>query len=668
MASLVPPQAPPSWALSADQITSEMSKLIDESKKVHDQVAAIESPTFDNVLATMADFSNEKTGLLNQLTFYQHISASKDIRDSSSKAEEAYRNFDIEASLREDLYKVVNTVYNSKPKLDAESTRLLEKSNLDFVRNGLALPADEREKLKGLQKTLSNLEVQYGKNLGEETGFILFTSEELAGVPEDVVSQFEVVDGKFKMTYKYPDLFPVMKYASDPETRRRAFVGDQNKVMENTDLLIQAIKVRAEIANILGYKTHAAYVLEDRMAKSPETVMNFLNDLRDKLSVGGQTEIRKLLALKKQDESERGIPSEEGVFNVWDFRYFDRLLLEREYEVDDQKISEYFPMQSTIEKMLQIFSILFCLKFIEITGHERSVWHEDCKQFAVWKKDPAETSDSFVGWLYFDLHPREGKYGHAANFNLAPGYTDRDGNRVYPVTALVCNFSKPSAKKPSLLKHDEVVTFFHELGHGIHDLVSVTKYARFHGTNVARDFVEAPSQMLEYWCWQPNELKFLSSHYIESKPIDDELIRKIVRSKHVNGALSNLRQLHFALFDMTLHTSEGDIDVTKEWNVMRQDISLMQQGNETTYGYGSFGHLMGGYDAGYYGYLWSQVFAADIFYSEFLDEPMNTTNGLRYRDTVLKPGGSKEEMDDLRLLLGRDPNNKAFLEELGVSD
>lgn len=388
--------------------------------------------------------------------------------------------------------------------------------------------------------------------------------------------------------------------------------------------------------------------------------------MRTKLSIAGKAEITKLLELKAEDQKALSLP-EDPTFNVWDYRYFDRLLLEKEYEVDDQKISEYFPMQSTIEKMLGIFEVLFKLKFEEVTGADRAVWHEDCKQFAVWKNDTG--SDEFVGWLYFDLHPREGKYGHAANFNLSPGYVDKDGKRVYPVTALVCNFSKPTATKPSLLKHDEVVTFFHELGHGIHDLVSVTKYARFHGTNVARDFVEAPSQMLEYWCWQPEELKGLSSHYTEEgKTIDDDLIAKIVKSKHVNGGLFNLRQLHFALFDMTLHTSDGNIDVTKTWNGMREDIALMQQGNETTYGYGSFGHLMGGYDSGYYGYLWSQVFAADIFYTEFLADPMNTTNGLRYRDTILKPGGSREALDSLKELLGREPNNVAFLSELGVEN
>ncbi|KAK9480384.1 hypothetical protein V1514DRAFT_346106 [Lipomyces japonicus] len=664
MSIKTPPQSPPAWTHTPDQIASQTAAIIEYTKKLDDEVSADAEFTFESVVKRLANADNIRYGQVNQLTFYQHVSSDKALRDASRAAEEKFREFDIEASMREDLFKAVNTVFKKDPVVDPESKRLLQKINKDFERNGLALPLEKREELKALQKKLSNLEVKYNKALGEENGFILFTEEELLGVPKDIVNSYDVVDGKRKMTFKYPDLFPVMKYAKNPDTRRRAFVGDQNKVKENGDLLIEAVKIRAQIASILGYATHAAYILEERMAKSPDHVLTFLTDLRSKLAGIGQNEIKKLLALKEEDEKALGI-SHDTEFNVWDYRYFDRLLLEKEYKVDSQKISEYFPLQSTVEKMLSIFENLFALKFVEVADLEKSAWHPDVKQFAVWKDGLVE--DEFVGWLYFDLHPRDGKYGHAANFNLSPGYTDKNGKRVYPVTALVCNFSKPTADKPSLLKHDEVVTFFHELGHGIHDLVSVTTYGRFHGTNVARDFVEAPSQMLEYWCWQPTQLKSLSSHYLEpSQTIDENLIANIVQSKHVNGGLFNLRQLHFALFDLKLHTSDGNIDVNKEWNQGREEVSLMKQGSEMTYGYGSFGHLMGGYDSGYYGYLWSQVFAADIFYTKFKANPMYTPVGLQYRDTILKRGGSREELDNLKELLGREPNNDAFLHELGV--
>jgi metallopeptidase MepB len=251
--------------------------------------------------------------------------------------------------------------------------------------------------------------------------------------------------------------------------------------------------------------------------------------------------------------------------------------------------------------------------------------------FSVW--DDEGEGSGFVGYLYLDLHPRPGKYGHAANFNLQPGFIQEDGKRRYPATALVCNFSKPTAKKPSLLKHDEVVTLFHELGHGIHDLVSRTTYSRFHGTNTVRDFVEAPSQMLENWCWTPSQLKALSKHYSYLKPeykstyeeesgskerasetIPDDLIDSIIKTKHVNDALFNLRQLHFGTFDMAVHEpkSHKDIEempISELYNKLRKEISKIDGpemlGAKWDWGHGqaTFGHLIGGYDAGYYGYL-----------------------------------------------------------------
>ena len=235
------------------------------------------------------------------------------------------------------------------------------------------------------------------------------------------------------------------------------------------------------------------------------------------------------------------------------------------------------------------------------SGEAKSIaWHEDVKIFSVW--DDESEGDAFVGYLYLDMHPRPGKYPHAANFNLQPGFTHSNGTRRYPATALVCNFSKPTATKPSLLKHDEVVTLFHELGHGIHDLAGRTKYARFHGTSVVRDFVEAPSQMLENWCWTPSQLKSLSSHYETGEKIPDALIEKQISVKHVNDALFNLRQLHFGIYDMTVHTPASHEEVekmefSKLYNDLREEISGLKgvQGGDGVWGKGqsTFGHLIG---------------------------------------------------------------------------
>jgi saccharolysin len=664
MSTLTPPQDPPQWLHTPTEIVERAQELIDRAQKLDDELASV-TPSIVNTLEKHAQFHNTTNGLQNQLTFYQHVSTDKEIRDASNKAEKLISDFGIESSQREDVYKSFQTLLDSVDlaQLESETKRYLEKTVNEFKRNGLGLSVEERAKVKEIQKRLSDLSIQFSKNMGENTESILFTTEELDGVPEDTLGQFEKVDGKLKMTFKYPDLFPVLKYAKNPETRKTAFVGDQNKNSDNNVLLVEAIKLRKQLAKVLGYKTFSDYVLEERMAKNTENVKNFLEDLKTKLKPLGLKERESLLQLKKQDYESKGLTFDNDYY-VWDHRYYDNMLLEKEYQIDEQKIAEFFPMDSTIAKMLSFFEQLFNLKFVEQIEN-KSTWHEDVKQFAVWNLDSRERPQ-FVGWLYFDLHPRDGKYGHAANFGIWPGYSKENGSRSYPVTALVCNFSKPTKEKPSLLKHDEVTTFFHELGHGIHDLMGKTKYSKFHGTSVSWDFVEAPSQMLEYWTWSASELKELSSHYQTGESIPEDLISQLIKTKHVNGGLFNLRQLHFGLFDITIHSSDEDIDLTKFWNELRQETALVSNGDTISKGFQSFGHIMGGYQAGYYGYMWSQVFAADIYYTKFQKDPMNTESGVEYRDIVLSRGGSRDEMDNLKELLGREPNNEAFSKELGL--
>lgn len=455
----------------------------------------------------------------------------------------------------------------------------------------------------------------------------------------------------------------------------------------NIDLFKEAIILRDEAARLLGYPNHAAFRIEDKMSKTPKVVLDFLGDLRTQLAPGGATEIAHLKDIKQKDLKARGIETEfDDNYYLWDHRFYDRLMIEEEYTIDEQKIAEYFPITSTINGMLKIFEDLFGLVFIELDGADRDklsptgkgediIWHEDVKMFSVW--DDQSGGGSFSGYLYLDLHPRPGKYGHAANFGLQPGFVYPNGTRRYPATALVCNFSKPTKTKPSLLKHDEVVTLFHELGHGIHDLVGRTTYARFHGTNVVRDFVEAPSQMLENWCWEPSQLKSLSNHYSTGEKITDELIEKLIKTKHVNDALFNLRQLHFGTFDMAVHTPSTHEDVEKMkvselFNDLRKEISGLKGpevfGEPSDWGHGqaTFGHLIGGYDAGYYGYLSSQVYSADMFFTVFKKDPMDAKEGRRYRHMVLEKGGSQDEMKTLTDFLGRPPNSDAFYKELGL--
>lgn len=668
--TLVPPQTPLEWTHTPESILLQTEKLIAEARAMDDAIAAVplEKATIDTVIKPYADLENRQAGLTNQLTFYQHVSANKDLRDASNEADAKFRKYGIEAGLREDVFRVINKVYETikdDESLDKETKRFIEKVNKQYIRSGLSLPLETREKVKELKQQLSTLALKFSSNLSEETGSILFSKEQLDGVPKDVVDQFEKVEGKFKMTFKYPDLFPVLKYANDAQTRKAALIGDQSKCPENAGILIEAVKIRAQLAHLLGYNNFSEYILEERMAKDPKTVMNFLEDLKAKLRPLGEVELSKLKALKDKHTGK-----ENESYNIWDQNYYNTKMLEQNYNVDELKISQYFPMNNTIAKMLSIYETIFNLKFVEIEKGSKgyNTWHEDVKQFQVWKKDDPQTP-VFVGYLYFDLHPRTGKYGHAANFGLVPSYIDvQTGEKNYPSTSLVCNFTKDTPEKPSLLKHGEVVTFFHELGHGIHDLMGQTQYSRFHGTSVSWDFVEMPSQLLEYFCWDESMLKKLSCHYETGESLPDDLIKSLVASKNVNGALFNLRQLHFGLFDMALHTSkDGNVDVDKLWNDMREEICLISNGGITFKGYGSFGHLMGGYASGYYGYLWSNVFAADVFFTKFAKDPLNVQNGMDYRNKILARGGSRDEMDNLVDLLGRQPSSTSFLNELGLS-
>lgn len=630
-------------------MVEDTKRLVDKSRSIQDKIVAEvkdKDASFKNIMLPMAYDENTMALEAHIIGFYQAVSTNQSLRDASTEAERLLDDFSIESSMREDVYNVVEAAFHKGEKLDPESQRLLEKERKNYIRNGLGIPAGpKRDRFKEIKKRLSEISIVFQKNLNEENQGLWFTPEELSGVPQDVLAGFAEGEGehsgKVKMTFKYPDLFPVSKYATNPATRKKIFIANENKLNQNVPLFKEVIVLRDGAARLLGYPNHAAFKIEDKMAKTTKTVDDFLGDLRERLTKGGASEKKTLAALKEKDLKSHGAGKTfDGQYYLWDHRYYDRLMLEQDYSLDQEKLAEYFPLQTSIRGMLRIFEQLFGLTFVEVTGSDRAsispsgkgddiVWHPDVQVFSVW--DDEGEGSGFVGYLYLDLHPREGKYGHAANFNLQPGFIQENGTRRYPATALVCNFSKPTPKKPSLLKHDEVVTLFHELGHGIHDLVSRTTYSRFHGTNTVRDFVEAPSQLLENWCWTPSQLKALSHHYSslspeyeaawqeqakgQAKPDDklpDELISNLIKTKHVNDALFNLRQLHFGIFDMTVHepSSHAEAEALKLselYNKLRHEIT----GLDGPEAYGE-------------GYAWGEPLSSSVTFPTRLFPPSQT--------------------------------------------
>ncbi|OJA10579.1 hypothetical protein AZE42_04632 [Rhizopogon vesiculosus] len=665
MALLNPPQAPPRWNHTPEDVLSVTKQALAQNKAVSDKVAALPEAecNFDTVFLPLANAEAEAQIICEPLAFYQNVSISKELRDASNEAEVLQRDFDVEESMRLDIFKAKAAAEKNLresgawEKLSDEQQRLVEKMVLDGKRAGLALPEKEREELMALKKELSQACLDFSKNFNEENGYISFTLEELDGVPDDVISGFtkrtEGSKDVYDVTFKTPDIMPVFKFAHSPITRRKAQEAHEDRLKVNVPLLEKALDLRRRIAAMLGYDTWADYITEVKMVKSGKNAKDFLDDLEAKLRPVGEKEREILLQLKKEQHEERGLPF-DGEFYIWDYRYYDRLYVEKTLSLDESLVKEYFPVSVVVPTILKIYQDLLGVKFIEIK--------DEAKDFAVWDKD-AKDESGFVGYCYLDLFPRAAKYSHAAVWGLFPGYELSSGKRHYPLTAMVANLAKPTPERPALMRHDDVTTFFHEMGHVFHGLLSRTKYARFHGTAVARDFVEAPSQMLENWCWEPKVLEKMSSHYKTQEPLSSELIDKLIKSRYVNVGLFNLRQLFFAKFDLKVHVDKEAADYTKLWNDLRESISLVK-GGKAQPGQGTFGHIVGGYDAGYYGYTYSLVFAADMYATVFKKDPLDPALGKLYRDKIILVGGSREETESLEDFLGRPPNSDAFLKEM----
>jgi thimet oligopeptidase len=422
----------------------------------------------------------------------------------------------------------------------------------------------------------------------------------------------------------------------------------------NTDLLTQAVSVRQELAATLGYSSWADYQIEPRMAKSAATVASFLSGLKDKLAVRNRQDIDQLLAFKKE------LDPKATVVNQWDQNYLAYQLQKRDYKLDNDQIREYFPADVVISGMFAVYSRMLGVDYKEIPNAK--VWAPNVKEYEIHnKKDGA-----LIGYFYTDFFPRPGKYNHAAAFPLNMGRNMPNGKYSLPIAAIVSNLSEPANGKPSLLLHDDVETIFHEFGHIMHATLTKAPYASLSGTSVTMDFVEAPSQMLENWVWDPAIVNELSGHYLDhSKKLPPDLLQKMLSVADFQQGRFYTRQLLLASYDMSLHTQTGTVDVTKTYEDLYRQIvgdEPIQDGHFA----GTFGHLMGGYDAGYYGYLWSKVYAQDMFTVFQAGGLTSPVVGAKYRSVILENGDMKDAIDLLREFLGREPNSDAFFKYLHI--
>jgi thimet oligopeptidase len=497
-----------------------------------------------------------------------------------------------------------------------------------------------------------------------------------------------------KVTLKYPDYIPVMERCSVAATRAKLEAAFNSRCKDaNTSILEELISVRHQKALLMGYPTHAAFVTEDRMSKTPEKVAAFLGDLGTKLKPLLQSDLRELEKLK---QAEVGAGAEgdgaDARIAAYDRSYYQKKLEEGKFSVDHEALKQYFPLEVVTDGLLSIYQELLGLVFTRDESVEKAAWHEDVVAYAVSDRQ----SEEAVGIFYMDLHPREGKYGHAACFGLQPACVDHRGKWQQPVAAAVCNFPKPTAEKPALLSHGDVETFFHEFGHVMHQICSKAAICMFAGTRVERDFVEAPSQcvsrprprppflhpppsflmqspllllarrMLENWCWQPAALKRMSGHHKTRAPIPEELLDALLASRNANSGLLNMRQITLASFDQAIHTVDR-ADTAEVLAKLSDDLMTIPTTNGTNMG-ATFGHMGGGYDAQYYGYMWSDVYAMDMFASRFEKEGIfSPETGMSYRKEILSVGGSRDALDSLVAFLGREPIPEPFLVSKGLA-
>ncbi|XP_064477408.1 thimet oligopeptidase-like isoform X2 [Ornithodoros turicata] len=662
---MLPPEIilPWDYSISPKEMQSRASSIVNELQAEYDKVGSLkrEEATFENVLNVLADLERRSENEECYIWRAQYVATDKELREASAQAEQVIRKFFVETSMRQDIFEKLKALEQKDATvLPAEMQRYLKRLIKLGERNGLHLPNDIQEQVKKLSNEINDLCIRFMKVLNEENSTIEFTQQELDGIPEDFVKSLELVEpGKRRVTMKPPHYMSVMRKAKNPETRRRMSLAYGTRCLENTPVIEKLATSRHEKAVLLGYPDNVSFVTELLMAKSRDNVHNFLAGMAEKLLPLWQKEKQVLLKLKEEECQQLGIPF-DGKLNSWDMIYYDNMLKERMYGVDQEKLREYFPLETVLARMLEIYEQLLGLVFEQVP--DVKLWHPGT---SLYKVNDAATGE-LMGYFALDLFPREGKYNHFCNALMQPGCLKPDGTRQLPFVCVICNFTEPTADKPSLLTHAEVKTFFHEFGHTMHHVCSRAALAMFAGTKTERDFLECPSRMLENWVWEAEPLSRMSGHHVTGKPLPRELLEPLVASRLAGVGWFSLRYISLALLDYTIHT-QRHVDTQKVFGDIQENL-LQYPPHEGTNRASHFNHLVTGYDGRYYSYMWSEVFSADMYSTRFKKEGVfNRHTGMEYRKKILEPAGSKDAADLLRDFLGRAPNNEAFLISKGLS-
>ena len=645
--------------VTPESITADVDGTLARADAIVDGIAAgSDSRTYASVLGRLEDVADMTASLFGRTGFMGYVHPDEEMRTTGQQLEERISKWGIEISFRPDLYRAVKAFAESEEAraLTGEKARLLEFTMRDFRKAGHELSESDQARLKELSNRLVELGTQFQKNIADVDDTLEVTRDDLAGMPDWYADSLEPTeDGdRLQITMAYPHVVPFVQNASRRDLREALMFKFNNRAREvNRVILAEAVDIRQEIAELFGQESWAHHLLDERMAEKPENVFEFYDSLLAPLQAAAREEIARMTDLLRRDTDD-----ESAELQAYDWQYYDTLLRKTEYGVDPNEVAQYFELNQVLDGMFEITGEVFGLTYERV---DAPTWHPEVITYAI--HDAA--SGDLISHFYMDLFPREAKFSHAAAFPLVPGRRLDDGTYQHPVSAIVANVTKPTEERPSLLQHQEVETMFHEFGHILHQTLTKAELVRFSGTSVERDFVEAPSQIMEHWTWKPDVLQRFARHHETGEPIPEDLVDRLVAAKNLNIALMKLRQVTYGTLDMNLHGPNSDRDLDRALRDANA-ISLLPT-HEGTFFPSSFGHLFG-YDAGYYGYLWSEVYGDDMW-SRFEKEGYTSPEvGADYRREILEAGGARDGMDHLRAFLGREPDNTAFLVNIGIAE
>ena len=652
----------PHFETTTNEIAETLHRTIADGNAALDRVAALDphKVTFQNTVRALDDVGYNIGLSDNRLSLIKETSTSSAVRDAATDCLKQLEEWSVGLDYREDVYKILKAYADTNPHLKGEDAKLLFETMRDYRRAGLALPKEKRDEVERMRKELSRLTTDFESNVTKAEKAVKFTKAELEGVPDSFLEQTKTGDDEYtvmaNITWHY---IMVMDNAKKEATRKKLLVEHDNLARtDNIPLLEKILPLRDDIAKALGYKTWADYQTEVKMVKDAATAIDFLERLKTGLQPKFDAELDEYRKIKVKETGDTNAKIE-----IWDWRYFSNQLKKEKYNIDAEQLRVYFPYQRVLDGMFAIYQRIFGLKFERVEPPYK--WVNDLQLYAVSDSKTGEP----MGLFYLDMFPREGKYNHFAQFGIIEGKLLENGKYQRPVCSLVCNFPTPAKDKPSLLSHSDVETIFHEFGHAMHTILTRAKYGRFSGTSVPRDFVEAPSQMLENWVWDKKVLDSFAADYRDpSKKIPTDILDKLKTARLATEGTRYRRQLSFGLVDLRLHTQIHDNNAAEALPLSNEVLSrvfLPMVPNTAFVAY--FGHLMG-YDAGYYGYAWADAIAADMA-TVFEKEPngyFDEAAGRRLRNEIYAPGDSRDVNISIEKFLGRKRSLEPFFKKIGI--